>query len=83
MSDGCPLCMESVDQKAVLSCLIANYDEAKERFDWLQAKRDVDDILEMDRTLTLSTLKKHTKRHAAVRSAVTDMADSPGEVLDV
>jgi hypothetical protein len=67
------LCMESVDQKAVLSCLIANYDEATERFDWLQAKRDVDDLLEMDRTLTLFTLKKHTKRHAAVRNAVTEM----------
>lgn len=83
MSRECPLCGD-VDQMEVLAALIQNEKEDQDRFDWLQAKRDLEESLELD-SLTLSGLKRHTERHAAVREAVADLAeaDSPEEVLDV
>ena len=68
---GCRLCQEDVDQQAVLAALAQNHNG--DRFNWVQAKRDLADHLDLEETLTVSLLKKHTESHAAVRRTVNQM----------
>lgn len=71
---GCRLCQEDVDQETVLAALAQNHNG--DRFNWVQAKRDLTDHLDLEGTITVSLLKKHTERHAAVRRTVNELSQS-------